>query len=83
MGNDAQKHLALLRVLRQRVANQQEYGGATRYEAPRTNVITCPNCGSPRADNAALMQCAYCGHQFLKVEPAAGLYLGKPGRQEK
>ena len=83
MGNDDQKHLTLLRVLRQRVANQQEYGGVARNEAARTNVITCPNCGSPRGDDAGLMLCAYCGHRFLKVEPEAGIYLGKAGKQKK
>lgn len=79
MSDSPEKPLAFLRQLRQKAASQTPYGGVTQEQAAKISAVTCPNCGAPRAREDGLTRCAFCNHEFMRVEISDGLHLKKQG----
>lgn len=75
--SEENKALSYLERLKKQVQEQKKYGCEYHAQEARIEAATCPNCGAGRAKMDGLTKCAYCGHEFLKVELTDGINIKK------
>ncbi|RUT69963.1 hypothetical protein D0817_12285 [Flavobacterium cupreum] len=68
---------SFLENLKQKVKNQNNYGGKTEINKAQINVRNCPNCGAGRAKQDGVTHCSYCGFEFINTKLTDGVYIKK------
>lgn len=66
---------SFLDKLKEKAANQQNYGGDATPPAAKMDAETCPQCGAGRAKQDGVTHCAYCGFEFIAVQLTDGLHI--------
>lgn len=68
---------SILDKLKNKVKNQEVYGGRMEERDATLSIKDCPNCGAGRAQQDGITHCAYCGHEFIGVKVSDGLNIKK------
>lgn len=77
MEENKNKTLSFVEQMKLKAQSQKTFGGNSTASEAKIDATTCPNCGAGRAKMDGLTKCAYCGHEFLKVELTNGLNIKK------
>ncbi len=68
---------SILDKLKNKVKNQEAYGGRMEEKDAALSIKDCPNCGAGRTQQNGITHCAYCGFEFIAVKVTDGLHIKK------
>lgn len=72
-----------LQKLKEKAAQQKNYGGNPENTAATMDAKDCANCGAGRAKTDGLTHCAYCDFEFISTTLTDGIYISKDDNSKK
>jgi len=71
------KEKSFIEKLKEKAAQQVNYGGTYEASDAKMGAESCPNCGAGRTRQDGITHCAYCGFEFIATTLTDGMFINK------